>query len=331
MPHSNIAIFVPHAGCPNMCSFCNQKSISGSQKMPTFDEVQKTCEQALEQVRDKSDAEIAFFGGSFTAIERSYMISLLEAVQGFIGENKFKGIRISTRPDYINAEILGLLKSYHVSAIELGVQSMSDEVLAANDRGHTSEDVRISAKLIKEFGFELGLQMMVGLYKSSVKLDTFTANELIKLQPKAVRIYPVAILEGTKLAELFRTGQYVPMELETAVRLSKDLLKLFLSNGIDVIRLGLHASDLVESQLVGGLYHPAFRELCESLIFRDNIENSVGGKVGDLTVEVSTKSISKAIGQKKSNINYFSAKGINIKIKSSSTLVGYNIKVTEEV
>ena len=187
------------------------------------------------------------------------MVELLDAAQDFIGEDKFKGIRISTRPDYINYEVLELLKSHHVTAIELGVQSMSDEVLSANDRGHTSADVRHSAKLIKDFGFELGLQMMVGLYKSAVKLDTFTANELIKLQPKAVRIYPVAILEGTKLAELYKTGEYVPMELDSAVHLCADLLKLFQDNGIDVIRLGLHASDLVESQLVGGLYHPAFR------------------------------------------------------------------------
>ena len=331
MPHSNIAIFIPHAGCPNMCSFCNQKSISGADKQPEFTDVQKVCEQAIFEVNDKENTEIAFFGGSFTAIERSYMIGLLEAAQPFIGEGKFRGIRISTRPDCINEEILALLKSYKVTAIELGVQSMSDEVLYANDRGHTSEDVRKSAKLIHQSGIELGLQMMVGLYKSNADLDTFTAMELIKLTPKAVRIYPVAILEGTKLAELYRKGEYIPMELETAVRLCADLLKLFQVADIDVIRLGLHASDLVESQLIGGLYHPAFRELCEGLLYRDIIAEKINGKSSKFTIEVSSKSVSKAIGQKKSNIEYFSKQGINIRIKPSNTLVGYNINVSEDV
>ena len=331
MPHNNIAIFIPHAGCPNMCSFCNQKSISGADKQPEFTDVQKVCEQAIFEVNDKENTEIAFFGGSFTAIERSYMIGLLEAAQPFIGEGKFRGIRISTRPDCINEEILALLKSYKVTAIELGVQSMSDEVLYANDRGHTSEDVRKSAKLIHQSGIELGLQMMVGLYKSNADLDTFTAMELIKLTPKAVRIYPVAILEGTKLAELYRKGEYIPMELETAVRLCADLLKLFQVADIDVIRLGLHASDLVESQLIGGLYHPAFRELCEGLLYRDIIAEKINGKSSKFTIEVSSKSVSKAIGQKKSNIEYFSKQGINIRIKPSNTLVGYNINVSEDV
>ena len=331
MPHNNIAIFIPHAGCPNMCSFCNQKSISGADKQPEFTDVQKVCEQAISEVNDKENTEIAFFGGSFTAIERSYMIGLLEAAQPFIGEGKFRGIRISTRPDCINEEILALLKSYKVTAIELGVQSMSDEVLYANDRGHTSEDVQKAVKLIHQSGIELGLQMMVGLYKSNADLDTFTAMELIKLTPKAVRIYPVAILEGTKLAELYRKGEYIPMELETAVRLCADLLKLFQDADIDVIRLGLHASDLVESQLIGGLYHPAFRELCEGLLYRDIIAEKINGKSSKFTIEVSTKSVSKAIGQKKSNIEYFSKQGTNIRIKPSNTLVGYNINVSEDV
>ncbi len=331
MPHNNIAIFVPHLGCPNMCSFCNQRSISGSEKAPSFTEVRAICEQASEQIKDKSDTEIAFFGGSFTAIEPSYMAGLLKTANEFVGEGKFSGIRISTRPDCISEEILSILKLYRVTAIELGVQSMSDEVLSENDRGHTSEDVRNAVTLIKKNEFELGLQMMVGLYKSSVELDTYTAQELIKLKPKTVRIYPVAVLKGTRLEELFIRKEYIPPELKAAVRQCADLLKLFQSNGIDVIRLGLHASELVESQLVGGLYHPAFRELCESLIFRDLIEAEVGDKQDSFTVEVSMKAISKAIGQKKSNIDYFLGKGIKIKIIPSSELTGYNIKVTEDV
>ena len=330
MTHSNVAIFVPHLGCPNMCSFCNQKSISGSEKAPSYDEVRAVCEQALSQVKDKSNTEIAFFGGSFTAIERDYMIGLLKVANDYIGDKKFKGIRISTRPDCINQEIIGILKEYNVTSIELGVQSMCDEVLFANDRGHTSLDVLNSSKLIKDNGFELGLQMMVGLYRSSPEIDLYSANQIIKLKPKTVRIYPVAILSGTKLADFYNQGIYKPYDLETAVRLCANLLLLYENNNIEVIRLGLHASDLVESQLVGGLYHPAFRELCENIIYRDKIEDEINGKIGNYSVMVSKNAISKAVGQKKSNIIYFKEKGINIKIRPSNE-VGYNINVTEEV
>ena len=171
MLHNNISIFIPHIGCPNQCSFCNQKSITGITTAPTPEEVTEICVNAFNQINDKSNTEIAFFGGSFTAIDRNYMISLLECVQQFIGIDRFKGVRISTRPDCIDFKILQLLKKYNVTSIELGTQSMFDEVLKANDRGHTVNNIKNAAKLIKEFDFELGMQMMVGLYKSTPELD----------------------------------------------------------------------------------------------------------------------------------------------------------------
>lgn len=263
---------------------------------------------------DASTAEIAFFGGSFTAIPRRYMLELLAAAEPFIGAGKFSGIRISTRPDAINEEVLGVLKRYHVTTIELGAQSMSDEVLQKNERGHTSEDVRIAAKKILKNGFKLGLQMMVGLYGSTVALDSFTAEELIKLSPSEVRIYPTVILECTRLAELFRDREYIPIALDTTVELCARLLERFEERGIAVIKLGLHASETVEAGLVGGLYHPAFRELCEGLLYRKRIEKILENNPFEREICVPAKDLSKAIGHKRSNLTYFESKNIMIKI-----------------
>ncbi len=306
-----------------MCSFCNQNTISGAQKAPDADEVKKICSEAYEQVKNKSDSEIAFFGGSFTAVPASYRKELLECVQEFIGGNGFKGIRISTRPDCIDNEILSELKKYHVTSIELGCQSMNEKVLFLNDRGHDSDAVRNAVRLIKSYGcFEIGLQMMTGLYGSSPDDDIYTANEIVKLSPDTVRIYPVVVLEGTKLAGLYKKEVYKIYELDKMVLLCSEIMDIFSKNKIRIIKCGLHASEIVENDMVAGYYHPAFRELCESRIFRKNLDiyfNNI--KSQDLYyVAVSGKFISKATGQKRSNINYFNAKGINIKIISDKYL-----------
>lgn len=331
MPHGNIAIFIPHVGCPNMCSFCNQRTISSTQSAPTAEEAESIIKNAYSHIAysERQNFEIAFFGGSFTAIDRKYMLSLLETASRYVGEDKLHGIRLSTRPDCIDNEVLSILKKYSVTSIELGAQSMSDAVLSANDRGHTADDIRNASRLIKDLGFELGLQMMVGLYKSDEQDELYTVQEIIKLKPDTVRIYPVVILTGTRLAELYASGEYKVMSLDRAVELCADMLEVFESNGIKVIRLGLHASESVENSAVGGLYHPAMRELCESCIFKREIEKQLQ-KAGNYTVSVSPKSVSKAIGQKKSNLLYFSQKGYNIKIVQDKMLSPNQIVVAEE-
>lgn len=258
------------------------------------------------------------------------MLELLEAVQDFIGEGKFSGIRISTRPDCIDDEVLEILKKYRVTAIELGVQSMSDEVLYANRRGHSSQDVVNAAEKIRSYGFELGLQMMVGLYGSDVQTDRMTAEKIIAISPDTVRIYPVAILEGTHLADLYREGIYKPYSMEQAVKLCAELIMMFREKGITIIRLGLHASDLVESQLLGGLYHPAFKELCENYIYRDLIEKSLPESAEAAEVFIPRKHLSKAIGQKKSNLLYFAEKGISLKFSETADLNDYEIRIQTE-
>ena len=318
MKHSNISIFVPHIGCPNMCSFCNQNTISGADKAPSAGDVRSICAKALSEIREPENTEIAFFGGSFTAIERRYMTELLEAANEFIGEGKFYGIRISTRPDCVDREILELLKKYGVTAIELGAQSMSDDVLEANDRGHNAQDVENASRLIREYGFELGLQMMVGLYKSTIADEFKTIDKIIEICPDTVRIYPVVILKNTKLGELLRSGIYKPFYFDDVVEIVSEAMTMFTKRGIRVIKCGLHASEFVENDMVGGFYHPAFRELSESRLCLKKLEE-LAGECSLLRVAVPYKEASRWIGHKKCNIANMKEKGIELQVKPEQT------------
>lgn len=330
MKHSNIAIFIPHVGCPHLCSFCNQRNISGEKSIPSGEDVRRICSSAMNEMTDKSNTEIAFFGGSFTAIDREYMMELLSAANEFVGKGKFKGIRISTRPDYIDDEILSVLKKYGVTSIELGAQSMSDRVLEANERGHSAEDVRKASSLIKKYEFELGLQMMVGLYQSTESDDYFTMCEIASLKPDTVRIYPVVVLKNTLLGELYQSGRYKLYDFDKAVEICANMLYMFEFMGIRVIRLGLHASKEVSENAIAGFYHDSFREICESYIFRMKMIPLLKDKKGNFIIDVPEGALSKAIGQKKSNIDYFRKRGINISFKENSDLRGYCV-LTKEV
>ena len=262
MKKGNISIFVPHLGCPQQCSFCNQKTITGKQSQPTADDVKNAVATALK--RKGYEYEIAFFGGSFTAIDMEYMLTLLTAAADCVDGERVKGIRISTRPDCIDSEVLDILKAHKVTSIELGAQSMDDEVLKANLRGHTAADVASAAKLIKSYGFELGLQMMTGLYLDTDEKAIETAKKLIELQPDTVRIYPTVVLKGTYLAELYDKEVYKPQTVDDAAALCTRLLPMFENAGIKVIRLGLHASDDIKKNMVAGAYHEAFGEIVQS-------------------------------------------------------------------
>ena len=215
---------------------------------PTAEEVAQTIEIALDSLKKNSKhAEIAFFGGSFTAIDRGYMRSLLDATAPYI--DRFKGIRISTRPDCIDEEILALLRSFHVTAIELGAQSMSNRVLELNERGHSAEDVRNASRLIRGFGFESGLQMMTGLYGSTADSDRETARAFVELHPDTVRIYPTIVMKNTRLGELYQAGLYQPQTLDEAVGLTAELIGMFESTDIRVIRVGLHDSETLRRDM----------------------------------------------------------------------------------
>ena len=235
-----IPIFVPHKGCPNDCIFCNQRKISGQLKEITAQDVKQTIEYYLSNFKDDNKyVEVAFFGGSFTGIDIEKQQELLEAANEYVKAGKVRTIRISTRPDYINKHILKFLKKYNVKTIELGVQSANDYILNKCKRGHTFEDVKKASKMIRWKGFILGHQMMVGLPESTIKDEINTAKALIKLKPKIVRIYPVLVIKDTQLEKEYLQEEYTPLTVEQAVERTKELLKMFNSRKIKVIRVGL--------------------------------------------------------------------------------------------
>ena len=307
-----IPIFVPHLGCPNSCTFCNQKTISGQAKQVTAKEVKETIEYYLSNFKDDNKyVEVAFFGGSFTGIEEEVQEELLQAAFEFIKQKKVNSIRISTRPDYIDKKILKRLKKYKVKTIELGVQSTNDYILARCQRGHTFEDVKKASKLIRRKHFILGHQMMVGLPEST-KLDEInTTKSLIKLKPKIVRIYPVLVIKGTKLEEEYRNNEYIPLTVNQAVERCKEIVTLFNKKNIRVIRIGLQNTNTIdepghnESEVVAGPYHPAFRQLVESSMWYDSVveeKKQFNTKVKLVQVRANPVNINNIIGHKKENI-----------------------------
>ncbi len=335
MKHSNVALFVPHNGCPHACTFCNQRQITGQSYQPTPDDVVKAAQTARESLGEKTvNAEIAFFGGSFTAINRDYMKSLLEAASPFVKSGEFGGIRISTRPDAIDGEVLDILKDHCVTSIELGAQSMSDRVLEMNRRGHTSADVEKASELIKERDFSLGLQMMTGMYGSSPETDVETAKKLAALRPDTVRIYPTIVLKGTELYELYEKGEYQPESLEEAVPLCAELLSIFEKSGISVIRLGLHDSGSLRDSMAAGAYHPAFRELCESeIMYANTIEALKNAGINSGTAEfyVSPASVSRFVGQKRTNLERLKELGITAIVRQDSRLSKYEVRAAFQI
>ena len=322
MKHANVAFFVPMVGCPHRCSFCDQNSITGEKGIPTPEEIDKTLKKAARELHGFSEkSEIAFFGGSFTMIPRELMVSLLAPAKKWIDRKAFSGIRISTRPDAIDEEVLAVLKEYGVTSIELGAQSCSDEVLEKNRRGHTFADTQKAAELIKEAGFSLGLQMMTGMPGSARQDDLLTAARFSALKPETMRIYPTLVLRNTPLAEWFAKGEYVPQTLEEAAEECAELLDVFELYKIKVIRLGLHAEESLEDNLVAGPYHPAFREICESLRFRKKIAPMLTRlPKGSYVLRVAPSDVSKCSGQHKSNVEHWLSLGYAIRVVADNKL-----------
>lgn len=329
MRHINVALFVPHNGCPNQCSFCNQRAISGHRNQVEPSDVDSAVNIALKNPESKG-GEIAFFGGSFTAIERETMVSLLSSAYKYVENGSFKGIRISTRPDAIDEEICKILKNYGVSAVELGAQSLDDRVLTLNKRGHTAEDIAKATKLLQKEGFETGLQMMTGLYGSTDEDSIKTAEKIIALHPDTVRIYPTVVLENTQLCDLYKSGEYHPQGVEEAAEICAVLLEMFENAGIKVIRTGLHSGGDVEGEFVAGAYHPAFKEICESKIYLKKATECIRqNKIpeGRIEIRVSPKSVSQMTGQKKANIHALRKLGYEAKIVADDSIEKYKVYI----
>lgn len=315
--HYNIPVFVPHVGCPHDCVFCNQKHITGAESNITADDVSGIIDEYLEYIdKDNSVVEVAFFGGSFTGIDEFLQTELMSAAYRYIVSGKVDSLRCSTRPDCITADILENCRKYGMKTIELGVQSLDSEVLMKSGRGHNRDVVFESSALIKEYGFTLGLQMMLGLPGDTYEKSIVTAKDIISIKPDFVRIYPTLVVEDTALYSMYKSGTYTPLTVDEAVILGAELTEMFEDAGIEVIRIGLQTTDNINESTVSGPYHSAMGELVRSEVYRRRIERNIHlAENGILVYPVPKGDVSKAIGHHRSNLKYFNDRyGIELKI-----------------
>lgn len=333
MRHANIPIFIPHLGCPNMCVFCNQRSISGKLKFD-ISKVEDEIEAALSTLSAGDEAEIAFFGGSFTGIDRELMTDLLSLAQKYVDGGRVKSIRLSTRPDYISDEILDILAQYSVGTIELGLQSMDDEVLLATKRGHTSQTAIEACKKVKARGFSLIGQMMIGLPSSNVQKEIRTAEIICELGADGARVYPTVVFYETELCDMMARGEYNALSNEEAVNRTKEALKVFAEKGVPCIRVGLQSGENLSDErcVAGGANHSAIGELAMSAVYYDKIceclDTYEGEKMPEcITVYCPRGEISKIVGQKRKNIEKINKKYQikRVKVLEKSELLRYNI------
>lgn len=331
--HVNIPIFIPHMGCPNACVFCNQHTISGHGEFE-LTRARREIDEALSTIDAGVPTEIAFFGGSFTGIDRSLMIALLELAEGYVRDGRVSEIRLSTRPDYIDAEILSILSRYSVRTVELGLQSLEDGVLSASRRGHDSSCALEACRAVKGAGFSLIGQMMIGLPRSDAEKERMTAELICKVGANGARVYPTVVFADTELAAMTARGEYAPLTLEDAVERTKGVLDVFDGYGIPCIRVGLCASENLSdsSKAIAGATHAAIGEMAMSALYLERICRELdrrGIRGGGVRIYVSRGSTSKAVGQKKLNKAKICEKyGLEwAKVLEKNEIIGYNILI----
>ena len=329
--HVNIPLFIPHLGCPNDCVFCNQRTISGHGDFK-IENARAEIEEALSTVSSETTAEIAFFGGSFTGIDRELMIALLELAEEYVRGGRIGSIRLSTRPDYIDGEILSILSKYSVKTVELGLQSFDEDVLIASKRGHGSECAKRACRAVKAAGFELIGQMMIGLPSSNAEKEMATARTICELGADGARVYPTVVFANTELACMSARGEYAPLELDDAVVRTKNVLDIFDRAGVPCIRVGLCASENLSdsSKAVAGANHSAIGELAMSKLYFERICKELderGIRGGGVRVYVARGCVSKAVGQKRQNKDKICEKYDLewIKVLEKNEVLGYNI------
>lgn len=301
-----IPIFVPHRGCPNDCVFCNQKKITGKASNNINKNYVIDIVESYSRTRNKY-SDLAYFGGSFTAIDLDLQIELLEIAYFYKRKGIFDNIRISTRPDAINDEILKNQKKYGVTIIELGIQSLDDEVLKISNRGHSVQDSINSSKMIKDYGFILGHQIMPGLPGSNTTKDIETCIKSIELKPDIARIYPTLVIKDTELENMYRENKYKPLSIEDAVWVSAMLYSLYTVNNINVIRIGLQNTETIneDNDVLAGPFHPAFRQLVEEKLYLNSISNNLElNKYKNITIKANKSMMSYVVGHGKGNINF---------------------------
>lgn len=346
--HAIIPIFIPHRGCPHDCVFCNQRKITARTSYVTPDDARQIIDTWLTTLRSDTGVnagtscglsaapasrgivEAAFYGGSFTGLDIEEQSAFLAVTYEYKQKGLIDKIHLSTRPDYIDRKILDNLRSYSVDTIELGVQSFDDEVLRLSNRGHSSEDVYRAVSLIKEYGFELGIQLMIGLPGDSAETCIMSAQKTAELSPSLARLYPTIVLDDTELKEMYLRGEYEPLSREEAVMRTKEMYKILDDAGITIMRVGLKSTEIIGEggAINGGTYHPAFRQLVEGEIAKERIEPLLEKTYSDIkmihsdnipsvVICSSSRWFSNMIGHHACNRRYFEEKYPDIRIRWS--------------
>lgn len=328
----NIPVFIPELACPHQCVFCDQKKISGRLNSPGLQEIREIIDTYLSSVeKENTHIEIAFFGGNFTGINVEDQKIYLDLAQDYINSGKVDGIRMSTRPDYIDKNKIDFLSNYSINTIELGAQSFDNDVLKKSGRGHTAENIVNASELIKDAGISLGLQMMTGLPGSRREKEVFTASRIVELGADNTRIYPSLIISGTKLARMYENGRYKPQTLAEAVEVCSELVNIFEQASVKILKLGLHPSEglLTGSDLVAGPFHPSFRELVLSALWKNRFESIIGKhlSLNSVTIEVPEKEINYAVGYESSNKKFLKERFTSVLFKTNSQLTGRKFNV----
>ena len=312
--HAIIPIFIPHLGCPNDCVFCNQKKITAKTIPLSKEDMVEMIERYLKTIHGRGilTTEIAFYGGSFTGISMDQQREYLSIAKQYKDKGFIQKIHLSTRPDYIDENILTNLKNFNVDIIELGVQSFDEEVLNLSNRGHSREVVYTASKMIQNYGFELGLQLMIGLPGDTYEKSIASAKEAVKIGPSIARLYPTVIIQDTALYEMYQRGEYKPLSVDETVRITKDMYLMLTNAGINVIRIGLKSTDHInENGDITGGYHPAFRQLVEAEIAKEQLEAQLLpllSHASEIRFYSNGASFSNMIGNRKSNRIYFEKK-----------------------
>lgn len=333
--HAIIPIFIPHLGCPNDCVFCNQRKITARSAAPAIDEIKATIDEWLSTLGSAETVEISFYGGSFTGIDMRLQSDYLAVAKEYLDAGLVDGIHLSTRPDYIDRDILDNLKKYGVQTIEIGVQSFDEDVLRLSKRGHSVDDVYRAVDLIKEYGFTLGIQLMIGLPGDSLEACIFSAKEAVRLKPELARLYPTLVLDDTELLEMYENGTYTPLCREDAIKRTKIMYEILDDAGIYIMRVGLKSTDVIGDggAINAGSYHPAFRQLVESAIIRDKLLPKLEALVSEnakVDVSVHPSQFSALIGNGGENRDFFSEKfpQLNIKYRADDSLSRRDVCVT---
>ncbi len=335
MKHYTIPIFIPELACPFRCIYCNQHVITSQEGIPNEIEIIETIESHLKTFSKGANVQIGFYGGTFTGLSLKQQEYLLQLAKPYLEKGLIHSLKLSTRPDYITAENLKLLKDFGVKEIELGIQSFDEEVLLQSKRGYTVRQIEESAELIKSFGFDLGMQMMLGLPADTKEKTVYTAQRIIACGAKTTRIYPTLVIENTDLAELYTEGKYAVLSMGEAVDWAKEVSLLFEHANVTILRMGLHPTkDFLQGQgFLAGPFHVSFKELVLSSIWQDILQPLMEKypKGSSLKIGVNPNELNAAVGYNAANkkmlseyfkdVRFFACPNLNGRRETSITKI----------